>query len=1316
MIATNLNSMAPLSYTNKDFESIYPELLDLVKILTAKWDPSISNESDPGVILLKLNAIIADKCNYNSDKNVLECFPSSVSQDSNARKLFAQLGYFMNWYRSAFTDVTMRWSAAVQDYQYTIPAFTMVANSDKSIVYTLLGPSAGKDNDIFNVSDYQLPCDGNNIVFKAIQGIAVNYTINGERLITADYLDDQNRLYFDSLDIAQNGIFITNSDNQNYSSWIRKDNLIAESLNNTYYKFGISDDGSSCYIEFPLDVERVFQNGIYITYIKTLGRDGNIKAGELSQFYNDINVQDQSGNNSTLNSDNVYIFNPSSATNGRDVESINSAYRNYQRTIGTFNTLVTLRDYINYVLRSGLVSNGFVCDRTNDIQSTYNIITSVNNINQQQTYIVRDDDGKPELTAFSLKLYLLQYVENVSDYSTFSKTFDPLSTAQLDNVKLYISDVKSIQHDYADFLTADKNSANILYFKNRFPVNCTIIPQYQLNNVEVAEVRKNIKDSLYLALNAKEIDFGQDISYDLLYDTIMNSDARIKSVSLPLDGITYQTYAVYFDGKDFKEVNISDASSLFDIKVPDYLQVSVKRPIFEAKQGVLNYESITFEYNNGWKLDNKTVSLSDYGITCTGTPKTNDQIIISPTYALRIREEIYVKSVLAGVTQFFVNDEPFDYRFDQGLMDGKQTPVIVDGIEKLSSEVKITLDNNSPQYTLRDNETIQLYSPNLVDVASYSDYVKYEYNLKSPIQAKQARLLEADEYIILYWKTDSGSTSVYKYAVYGQGNIIMPTFKMPKTESTSSIVGISLVNLMQNVGTPTNIIRYASSEQNGDMDLQLSNRVGEMPVSTILSGTNKITVKRENRITLDESYRCYWIMNNVEDGKYYLHHKSTNGGPTTRMLNVGEYFLYTDVARSDLVILGAGTQITISNPNVDYSVDAIDSSYVLENGVDSLEDYWFVLQKGDTFTLLETYYMNISSGCVFSLQPNITYSKWSAKFDGSSVGFTGGPKSLSDFTIKYKQSSLDEDWITVEQISLSNNSGWQGRSLLGIDVADDAEQILYANQSITYYTHDDQKSFTLEGADYDKTSQSYPVCFQSTVPISLNGAEQLIVSYEEEEQTKYPSLYFYRKYVSPAFEDVTYSNGGDVTIAFEATTSAQQRSFNFMLPEGDYVLKVFNGFATIVNANIQLDGVDLKYVSDSSLSSVAAKGSYYLKMTIDNSNNAEHIITVSLKNSQAAQCNLTLSNPYKYTMPQEFFDKGNFNGEGDVMFDNICSMISKFDPQGLYDYTYKVSDEVAIEDPVEPGSFMNVNHIYNPFTICQLDMLYDKNISFVGKK
>ena len=61
---SNEKELSNTSYTNKDFQSIYPELLDLVKKLTNKWDPSLSNESDPGVVLLKLNALIADKNNY----------------------------------------------------------------------------------------------------------------------------------------------------------------------------------------------------------------------------------------------------------------------------------------------------------------------------------------------------------------------------------------------------------------------------------------------------------------------------------------------------------------------------------------------------------------------------------------------------------------------------------------------------------------------------------------------------------------------------------------------------------------------------------------------------------------------------------------------------------------------------------------------------------------------------------------------------------------------------------------------------------------------------------------------------------------------------------------------------------------------------------------------------------------------------------------------------------------------------------------------------------------------------------------------------
>jgi hypothetical protein len=50
-----INKNQDISYTNLDFSSIYTEVVDLAKQLSYRWDPSISDESDPGVVLLKLS-------------------------------------------------------------------------------------------------------------------------------------------------------------------------------------------------------------------------------------------------------------------------------------------------------------------------------------------------------------------------------------------------------------------------------------------------------------------------------------------------------------------------------------------------------------------------------------------------------------------------------------------------------------------------------------------------------------------------------------------------------------------------------------------------------------------------------------------------------------------------------------------------------------------------------------------------------------------------------------------------------------------------------------------------------------------------------------------------------------------------------------------------------------------------------------------------------------------------------------------------------------------------------------------------------------
>lgn len=198
------------SYTSKDFQSIYPELLDLVKKLSTKWDPSLSNESDPGVLLLKLNALIADKNNYNIDKNVLECFPTSVTQTGNARRIYDSLGYKMHHYKSANATVAFQLKSSDNINQYlTIDQFKMVTDSTGQIVYTI--------TKAVNLTTLAKSMQQQHEV-TAIEGKITDFTINGDTNIKLDSLDANNRLYFNEYNIAENGIFIKRGGDLNWDS------------------------------------------------------------------------------------------------------------------------------------------------------------------------------------------------------------------------------------------------------------------------------------------------------------------------------------------------------------------------------------------------------------------------------------------------------------------------------------------------------------------------------------------------------------------------------------------------------------------------------------------------------------------------------------------------------------------------------------------------------------------------------------------------------------------------------------------------------------------------------------------------------------------------------------------------------------------------------------------------------------------------------------------------------------------------------------------------------------------------------------------
>ena len=113
--------------------------------LSERWDPTSTNESDPGIVILKALTGIADKLNYNIDKNILEAFMPTAAQEDSMRKLCDMLGYNVKYYRSAETTATIKYhnsdpseeEAAIMNThtKLAIPKFTVLTNGDQDINY-----------------------------------------------------------------------------------------------------------------------------------------------------------------------------------------------------------------------------------------------------------------------------------------------------------------------------------------------------------------------------------------------------------------------------------------------------------------------------------------------------------------------------------------------------------------------------------------------------------------------------------------------------------------------------------------------------------------------------------------------------------------------------------------------------------------------------------------------------------------------------------------------------------------------------------------------------------------------------------------------------------------------------------------------------------------------------------------------------------------------------------------------------------------------------------------------------------------------------
>lgn len=206
----------------------------------------------------------------------------------------------------------------------------------------------------------------------------------------------------------------------------------------------------------------------------------------------------------------------------------------------------------------------------------------------------------PLLTAYDLKLYLLNYTTDFTSAAGYNASFTPVSDVTLQNIESYIEDQKSISHDYKGFEELNNDRANICFLINKYPVSCRLITKYQLSDTQAEEVKSNVVRALYKNLNSQKVDFSQNITTELLNDIIVAADSRIKSVSI--DNIEYSTHAVYWSrissddseltAGEFKTVELTSAD-------PNYVDCLYEYSNASKYQPTSDYYKYDFAIYNG---------------------------------------------------------------------------------------------------------------------------------------------------------------------------------------------------------------------------------------------------------------------------------------------------------------------------------------------------------------------------------------------------------------------------------------------------------------------------------------------------------------------------------------------------------------------------------------------------------------------------------------------------------------------------------------------------------------------------------------------
>ena len=429
-----INEAKSIKYTDRDYASIKQNLIDSIEDLTSKW--TSRDESDPGIVLIKLISEFGDLLSYNLDRQILECFPNSVTQRKNAQQLYGLIGYKMRWYKSACCICNI-----VNTYQSsaTMLPFTSF-ETNTGIPYTYVYDADTGDNIEVELSS-NINNNGQDREVLLIQGSPVTPSLKTGQVIpgpnkpwhdiynynvsATDIVD--NKIIIPIKNIDQDTIVLIDDTNE---KWELVTSTATQMNVGKFFELRI-DEYDCPYLYLVNYWQNYDIQNFKLFYLQTLGEAGQITEGALTTVTSGVySVSGPIENQKIVNVAGEINLANQASTVGYNPETPDEARESATKYVNTADTLVTLDDFTRFVMRIEGVANCVAMDLTNDpgtqLKTRYGDLDGDNVVTEMDRDILAQYLDNPYENSLTEEQYKLADVNgdgkvNINDLETMER-------------------------------------------------------------------------------------------------------------------------------------------------------------------------------------------------------------------------------------------------------------------------------------------------------------------------------------------------------------------------------------------------------------------------------------------------------------------------------------------------------------------------------------------------------------------------------------------------------------------------------------------------------------------------------------------------------------------------------------------------------------------------------------------------------------------------------------------------------------------------------------------------------------------------------